>query len=68
MVIYDDERSPGTPEGPDQEQHEDREQPGVATLAGERPDKPRTRVPSEVPILPLKGTVVFPLTVVPLAA
>src|SRR5919202_370256 len=68
MAIYDDERVPGTPEGPDQEEHEAREQPGVATLSGERPGKPRTRVPSELPILPLKGTVVFPLTVVPLAA
>src|SRR5919202_1290898 len=68
MAIYDDERVPGTPEGPDQEENEAREQPGVATLPGERPGKPRTRVPSELPILPLKGTVVFPLTVVPLAA
>src|SRR5919202_5446145 len=68
MVIYDDERVPGSPEGPDREENEAREQPGVATLPGERPGKPRTRVPGELPILPLKGTVVFPLTVVPLAA
>src|SRR5919199_1646781 len=68
MVNYDDERVPGTPEGPDQEENEAAGQPGTATLSGERPGKARTRVPSELPILPLKGTVVFPLTVVPLAA
>ena len=62
MTAYDDER----------DSSERAQQPAEpASESGENMNEtkpPGQQVPAELPILPLKGTVVFPLTVVPLAA
>jgi hypothetical protein len=39
----------------------------VETRAAEPPDRPGTGVPDELPILPLRETVLFPQAVLPLA-
>jgi ATP-dependent Lon protease len=62
MTTYDDERG-------NSEQAQRPAEP--ASESGENMNETKTpgqKVPAELPILPLKGTVVFPLTVVPLAA
>ncbi|MDP9373133.1 MAG: endopeptidase La [Chloroflexota bacterium] len=84
MAEHEQVFDPGRDDRPATEQQRTTEQAGTQRAEGTpanqnasdganpatagRDQKPAQAVPAELPILPLKGTVVFPLTVVPLAA